>query len=87
LRIQFDLRARNKGLLAKLSDADWSRIRVMARQVNQAYSPPALTDLSVPVRVAACVVGQERRFQGERVGTVRNGQVVVLVSEIKERNG
>jgi hypothetical protein len=87
LRIRSDLHARNRALLAKLSDADWTRIRLMARQVNQAYTPPALTDLSVPVRVAACMAGQEGRFPGEHVGTVRGGQVALLVSEIRERNG
>jgi hypothetical protein len=87
LRIRYELHARNKTLLAKLSEADWTRIRVMARQVNQAYTPPALTDLSVPVRVTACMAGQERRFPGERVGTVRGGQVALIVSEIREQNG
>jgi hypothetical protein len=68
-----------------LSDADWARIRALSRQVNSAFSPAALSDLSAPLRVGVCLAGQERRFSGERVGTLRGGQVAVLIWEMAER--
>jgi hypothetical protein len=67
-----------------LSETDWARIRVIARQVNHAHVPAALTDLSAPLRVRACLVGHEARFPGEHVGTLRGGQVAVLISERDE---
>lgn len=73
--------ARHKRWLAMLSETDWGRIRAIARQVNHAHVPPALTDLSVPLRVRICPAGQEARFPGEHVGTLRGGQVAVLISE------
>ncbi len=73
--------ARHKRWLAMLSETDWARIRAIARQVNAARVPPTLTDLSAPLRVRACLVGQEARFPGEYVGTLRSGQVAVLISE------
>lgn len=72
---------RHKRWLAMLSEADWVRIRAIARQVNHAHVPPALTDLSAPLRVRACLVGHEARFPGEHVGTLRSGQVAVLISD------
>jgi hypothetical protein len=56
----------------------------VARQVNHAHVPAALTDLSAPLRVRMCLVGREARFPGEYVGTLRDGQVVVLISEPDE---
>ena len=73
--------ARHKRWLAMLSETDWGRIRAIARQVNHAHVPPALTDLTAPLRVRMCPAGQEARFPGEHVGTLRGGQVAVLISE------
>lgn len=84
-QIKLDAHTRYKRSLAMLSDADWARIRAMARQVNEVYAPPALGDLSLPLRVGACMTGHERRFSGERVGTLRAGRVAVLVWEMSER--
>ncbi|HKR89854.1 MAG TPA: hypothetical protein VJS38_16925, partial [Phenylobacterium sp.] len=75
---------RHKRWLAMLSETDWARIRAIARQVNHAHVPAALADLSVPLRVRACLVGHEARFLGEPVGTLRGGQVSVLISESGE---
>jgi predicted transcriptional regulator len=75
---------RHKRWLAMLSETDWARIRAVARQVNHAHVPAALTDLSAPLRVRMCLVGREARFPGEYVGTLRDGQVVVLISEPDE---
>lgn len=76
--------ARHKRWLAMLSETDWSRIKAAARQVNPAHGSAALTDLSAPLRVRACLVGHEARFPGEHVGTLRDGQVAVLISERDE---
>jgi predicted transcriptional regulator len=76
--------SRHQRWLAMLSETDWSRIRAIARQVNHAHIPAALTDLSAPLRVRACLVGHEARFSGEHVGTLRGGQVAVLISERDE---
>jgi predicted transcriptional regulator len=72
---------RHKRWLAMLSETDWARIRAIARQVNHAHVPAALTDLTAPLRVRTCLVGHEARFAGEHVGTLRGGQVAVLMSE------
>ena len=77
--------ARHKRWLAMLSETDWARIRAIARQVNHAHVPAPLTDLSAPLRVRACLVGHEARFPGEHVGTLRGGQVALLISEHGER--
>jgi predicted transcriptional regulator len=75
---------RHKRWLAMLSEADWARIRAVARQVNHAHVPATLTDLSAPLRIRACLVGHEARYPGEHVGTLRGGQVAVLISERDE---
>lgn len=72
---------RHKHWLAMLSEADWARVRAIARQVNHAQVSAAVTGLSAPLRVRACLVGHEARFSGEPVGTLRGGQVAVLISE------
>jgi predicted transcriptional regulator len=80
-----DLEAtRHKRWLAMLSETDWARIRAVARQVNHAHVPATLMDLSAPLRVRTCLVGHEARFTGEHVGTLRDGQVAVLISERDE---
>lgn len=68
-------------LLSMLSERDWARIKAVARQVNPAHTPPVLTDFSAPLRVRVCMVGQETKFSGERVGTLRGGQVALLIAE------
>ncbi len=72
---------RHKNWLAMLTEADWARVRAIARQVNHAQVSAAVTGLSAPLRIRACLVGQEARFSGETVGTLRGGQVAVLISE------
>jgi hypothetical protein len=73
--------ARHARWLKMLSAADWTRIRAAARMMNAAYVPPVLRDLDAPLHVAVCPTGQERRFAGERIGSLRGGQAAVLVSE------
>jgi predicted transcriptional regulator len=73
--------ARHQRWFAMLSETDWARIRAISRQVNHAHVPAVLTDLTAPLRVRACLAGHEARFPGEHVGTLRGGQVAILVSE------
>lgn len=40
----------------------------MAESMTDTWSPPALVDLDVPVRVAAVRKGEESRFSGEVLG-------------------
>lgn len=79
------VRERHQRWRAMLKSVDWTRIRALSRQVNDAFAPAPLTDLSVPLRVSVCTVGQQRRFQGECIGTLRDGRVAVLVSELTDR--
>lgn len=66
-----------------LTAVDWVRIRALSRQVNAAYAPGPLADLSAPLRVICCPVGQEGRHAGEVIGTLRGGRVAVLIREVE----
>lgn len=54
------------------SEADKRRIRLLADEVTENFSPPALDDLSVPVRVGACPADTRRWMGGELLGVVTN---------------
>lgn len=54
------------------SDLDKRRIRLLADEVTENYSPPALDDLSVPVRVGGTPVANRRWMGGDLLGVVTN---------------
>lgn len=71
---------RHKLWLSRLSETDWSRIRALADQVTTGFSPARLDDLDARgIAIGVCAVGEEKLLSGERVGTVRDGAVAVLV--------
>lgn len=73
-------RLRHARWKASLSDRDWVRITALARQVTPGFTPARLDDLDAPaIAVGVCEVGHEGRSSGERIGTLRDGQVAVLV--------
>ena len=80
--IEAEARERHKRWLALLTEGDWLRIRALAKQVRPGYSPARLDDLDATTLAAGvCAVGDEHLFSGERVGTVRDGTVAVLIWE------
>jgi hypothetical protein len=76
-----DRRAKHKAWVASfgLSDEDRRRIQLLAADVTDRGSPPALVDLSVPVRVAAIPASSYR--SGPLLGTLtrRDGMKVALL--------
>jgi ferric-dicitrate binding protein FerR (iron transport regulator) len=50
------------------SDQDWRRMKDLAERVTGNANPPALIDLSVPIRVAACPPKDARHFNGRLLG-------------------
>jgi hypothetical protein len=65
---------------SRLSEVDWARINALAKQVRPGFTPARLEELDAPgLAVGVCRVGEERLFSGERIGTVRSGEVAVLV--------
>lgn len=76
---------RHQVWLSMLTGHDWARIKAMARQVNPAHSPPVFTALGAPLRVRVCMSGQKAKFAEECVGTLRDGQVAVLIEAAKHR--
>lgn len=80
--VELDRQARVRDYISRITPADWARIRALARQVTDIYCPARLEDLeargiAVGVRLAASIAGSS----GLRIGTVRNGEVEVLVWE------
>lgn len=79
-------RARHKLWLSRLTERDWSRIEALADIVERGESPARLDGLDAPgIAVGACIVGDEKRFNGERIGTLREGRVAVLVWDLERR--
>jgi hypothetical protein len=73
---------RHKRWIAELSDRDWTRIRALARQVTPEYVPARLDDLDARgLAVGVAWAGAETRTSGERIGSLRDGKVAVLVWE------
>lgn len=73
-------RARHALWLASFSDADWMRIEELATQITAEFCPARLDDLDAPgIAVGVCRVGEERWVSGERIGTLRDGTIAVLV--------
>lgn len=54
------------------SDHDKRRIRALADEVTENFSPPALDDLSVPVRVGGTPMENRRWMGGDLLGVVTN---------------
>ena len=72
--------ARHRAWRQALCARDWDRIVEMARQVRPDFHPARLEDLDAPgLAVGVCPAGQERWVSGERIGTVLDGAVAVLV--------
>lgn len=70
-----------------LSDRDLARIRAMAEQVTADHQPPILEDLDAPVRVGACLPGQET-YLGAQVVTAWRGRLILgWPLSRKARNG
>ncbi|MFZ5685704.1 MAG: hypothetical protein ACOY9C_13810 [Pseudomonadota bacterium] len=59
-----------------LSDRDVARIRAMAEQVTEDHQPAILEDLDAPIRVGACLPGQET-YSGAHVMTAWRGRLVL----------
>jgi len=73
-------KARHKLWLDRLTDRDWRRIEAMAEQVTPDFHPARIEDLDAAgIAVGVCPVGEERWVSGERIGTLRGGEVAVLV--------
>jgi hypothetical protein len=61
-----------------LSDRDWARIAAIADQVTPIRGVARLEDLDARgIAVGACLVGEETRFSGERIGVIRGKAVLV----------
>lgn len=70
-----------------LSDRDLARIRAMAEQVTPDHQPPILEDLDAPIRVGACLPGQET-YLGAQVVTAWRGRLILgWTLSRKARNG
>ena len=59
-----------------LTDRDIARIEAMAAQVTETYQPPILDDLDAPIRVGACLPGQET-FLGAHVVIPWRGRLIL----------
>ncbi len=59
-----------------LSRRDIARIQAMAEQVTVAHQPPILEDLDAPIRVGACLPGQET-YSGAHVIAAWRGRLVL----------
>lgn len=70
-----------------LSDRDLARIQAMAEQVTPDHQPPILEDLDAPIRVGACLPGQET-YLGAQVVTAWRGRLILgWTLSRKARNG
>lgn len=73
-------KARHELWRSRLSEADWARITALAKQVRPGFTPARLEDLDAPhLAVGVCLVGEERLYSGERIGTVLEGAVAALI--------
>ncbi len=59
-----------------LSDLDIARIHAMAAQATETYRPPILEDLDAPIRVGACLPGQET-YVGAQVIAAWRGRLIL----------
>jgi len=70
-----------------LSDRDLARIRAMAEQVTPDHQPPILEDLDAPIRVGACLPGQETYLGAQAVTAWRGRLILAWTLSRKARNG
>jgi hypothetical protein len=70
-----------------LSDRDLARIRAMAEQVTPDHQPPILEDLDAPIRVGACLPGQETYLGAQVVAAWRGRLILGWPLSRKARNG
>lgn len=59
-----------------LSRRDIARIQAMAEEVTETHQPPILEDLDAPIRIGACLPGQET-YLGAHVITAWRGRLVL----------
>jgi hypothetical protein len=67
---------RGRGGRRHLSARDIERIKVMAAKVSETCQPPVLDDLDAPIRVGACLPGQET-YLGAQVVVPWNGRLIL----------
>lgn len=78
-------RERHTRWLDSLSDRDWSCIHQAAATLGPDKFGAAVTDLDAKgIRIGLCPVDHARYFSGERIETVKEGSVAVLVWELTE---
>lgn len=89
LAVPNERRRRHAAWLASwgLSDHDWKRIRLLADALTPTCGPPALDDLSAPVRVGVVLAEDRRHLGGELLGVIdaKHGRVAVLAWRMVER--
>lgn len=59
-----------------LSDRDIARIRALALSVSDTFQPEILDDLDAPIRVGACLPGQET-YAGAQVVIPWRGRIIL----------
>lgn len=73
-------RHRHAVWLSRLTEADWARICALAEQVTPSSCPARLDDLDAKgIAVGVCPPDEVRWISGERIGTVRDGEIAVVV--------
>lgn len=70
-----------------LSDRDLARIRAMAEKVTPDHQPPILEDLDAPIRVGACLPGQDTYLGAQVVAAWRGRLILGWPLSRKARNG
>lgn len=69
-----------------LSRRDIARIQAMAEQVTETHQPPILEDLDAPIRVGACLPGQETYLGAQVIAAWRGRLVLGWALSRKARN-
>lgn len=84
-RRRAELRRKRHDLwLSRLTDSDWRRIEALADQVTRWESPARIEDLDAKgIAVGVCRSGEEGLCSGERIGSLKCGDVAVLVWDLK----
>lgn len=70
-----------------LSRRDIARIQAMAEQVTETHQPPILEDLDAPIRVGACLPGQETYLGAHVIAAWRGRLVLGWPLSREARNG
>jgi len=82
-----DRRAQHREWLESFgfSPEDWGHIKAHAEEVRDLYTPAALCDLSVPIRVGACLPDEVSRFSGHFLGSCRGRALLYWPMTGRER--